>query len=937
MEAVVVPRDPPSATPLGGVGVTVPCPVFIGRTAELEVLRAALDDACAGRGGLVFVVGEAGIGKSRLVQEVVASGSERGARVLRGRAVPGAETAAFRPFAEALGPVLAERQRDRALAEWLPALGAVLPTIAVAGDAVEVTAPVRGEAVLRLLDAACRPSGGVLVLEDLHWADPETVEVVEHLADHLERAPVLCLATVRSDEQSVARDLVRRVAARRSAAVVELARLNAAQVAAMVHSCIGGSRPGAVERAVSLADGSPFLVEEMLLSPGLPASFAESVQARLGQLPDADRQVLLVAAAFGRHFDWRLLPAAAGVSEAEVVEALDRGVASQLLAVEGEGFRFRHALTAEAVFQSVIPPRRETLAGAAMAALDGVPGGLPPELRQVGAQVAERAGQRERAGRLHLEVGEEARSLGALHTAVGALERATQLLPEGDAQDLASERLVDVLVVAGRIDDALAIGGALAARLPGERAAAVHLRLAGAAATAGRWPVAADHLAAADPLIDDDVPLLLRAELAIREAELALGTNDVTRAEQRARAALAVARAEGLAEHECEALQLLGRCARRASLEAAERWFREAHAAAEAHGSAVWRLRALHEIGTIGLLDRSEVDTLLEAQRLAESLGAMATATVLDIEIAAGCAGLDDVDGLQRHATQAVSRGGDLGLDVLVAYGWMHLRTVALLHGDRDGAQAAADAARIAAPDDRDIEGLLVGCELFVALTADDLERALVLASRMTELLRGSQTAPPGHHRAAWPVLLALEGQPEAAAAIEEVEQAGVGVNRGGRGWLRLAEAIVAGRADPEVAAALAVAADADLVHMPMWRSVGRRIAAEAAARDGWRIPDGWLPAAESCLRGLGHLAAADACRRLRGGGSGTVPAQWTRLGITRREADVLALVVEGCSNREIAERLFLSVRTAEKHVESLLRKTGTKSRTQLARLAGTT
>jgi DNA-binding CsgD family transcriptional regulator len=923
--------------PLGGAGVTVPCPVLVGRAAQLAVLRRAFDDTRAGTGGVVFVVGEAGMGKSRLTQEVVAIAAEHEARVWRGRAVPGSEATAFRPFAEALAPVLSEVEDDEALQRWLPALGAIVPTRSFGATTVDVTAPVRGEAVLRVLALVRGASTGLLVLEDLHWADPETVAVVEHLSDNLARIPVLCVATVRSDEESAARDLVRRVARRRSAAVVEVARLNEAQAAAMAYSCAGGALPEAVDRAVSLADGVPFLVEEMLVSPGLPESFAEGVQGRLGLLSDRDRGVLLAASAFGRQFDWRLLATATGASEGEVVDALDRGVASQLLAVDGDGFRFRHALTAEAVFDSVTPPRRRALAASALAALDAAIPQLPPDLLEVAARLAERAGRRERAGRLHLALGEEALARGALRTAVAALERAAALLAAGDDCDTAQERLVEALVAAGRVDDALALGGSFVPRLAATAAAATHLRLAGAATTAARWDVARAHLAGAAALVGAGSTPRLRADLAVREAELALGGDDIGHAERRARDALDIARSEGLREQECEALQLLGRCARRTSLDAAERWFRQGLAAADAYELPVWRLRALHELGTIALLERSEVDALLDARHLAEALGAMATAAVLDIEIAAGYAGRDDIDGVRRHGEQAARLAGELGLDLVAAYGWMHVRSAALWRGDAEGADAAARAARAAAPGNRDIEGLLVGAELFVALPADDLERSLALATQMTELLRGSETAPPGHHRAAWPVLLALAKRPEAAAAIEEMEQAGVGLTGGGRGWLDLARAILAGRTDAESAAALAVRADTELVHMPMWRSLARRLAARAAADDGWHIPDGWVAEAESCLREFGHEAAADACRRLGGGTRPAVPPAWTGLGVTRREADVLALVIDGCSNREIADRLYLSVRTVEKHVESLLRKTATKSRTQLARVATTT
>ena len=119
----------------------------------------------------------------------------------------------------------------------------------------------------------------------------------------------------------------------------------------------------------------------------------------------------------------------------------------------------------------------------------------------------------------------------------------------------------------------------------------------------------------------------------------------------------------------------------------------------------------------------------------------------------------------------------------------------------------------------------------------------------------------------------------------------------------------------------------AALVHMPLWR-LARRLAAEAASKDGWPVPGGWLTEAEVTLRSLGFHRAAAACHRLRGAEPDDLPPAWVELGITRREADVLLLVVEGCANREIAERLYLSVRTVEKHVESLLRKTASKNRT---------
>jgi tetratricopeptide (TPR) repeat protein len=491
------------------VVLVVPCPVLVGRAAELNALVAGLDAARRGCGGLVFLTGEAGIGKSRLVHEISTIAGERRLLVMRGRAVPGSSTSAFRPLAEALAALDVDvALRTDELQPWVPALAGLVPTVRPTG--AELTAPVRGEAVIRLLRSLCASRGGLLVLEDLHWADPETVAIVEHLSDHLDRAPVLCVATARSEEQSPARDLARRLAAHRSAQVLELARLNDAQIAAMVDGCTGGTTGEAVDRVVELADGVPFLAEELLVSPGLPASFADGVAARLARLPEPVRRVLVTGAAFGRHFEWTLLSDATGLAEADVVDALDRGVGAQLLAVTGEGFRFRHAMTAEAVFRSVIPPRRRAIAAAALAALDRAHPEPPDALRDVAARLAERAGEPERAGRLFLAAGDEALAQGALHTAVAALERAWHLLESDPEQDRAAMRLVEALSLAGRVDDAHAVGGKVVDRLPPAAAAAVQLRLAGAAITAARWEAAGRQLAEARRRIEEEESAALR-------------------------------------------------------------------------------------------------------------------------------------------------------------------------------------------------------------------------------------------------------------------------------------------------------------------------------------------------------------------------------------------------------------------------------------------
>jgi DNA-binding CsgD family transcriptional regulator len=316
----------------------------------------------------------------------------------------------------------------------------------------------------------------------------------------------------------------------------------------------------------------------------------------------------------------------------------------------------------------------------------------------------------------------------------------------------------------------------------------------------------------------------------------------------------------------------------------------------------------------------------------------MATATMLDIELAAGYAGLHDLDAQARHAAAAVQRGEDLGLDLVVAFGWHFAASAALLAGDRQRAAAAAEACRAGAKGNRDVGGLLLGgYELVAALLDEDRDAARMLAAACANRLRGSNTAPPMHLRAAWPLLLAVDHEPEAMAAVTELEEAGLAVSRGGRGGLAMARALVAGWSDPAAAAVLAREADQLLTFLPWWQHVVRRLAGEAAARGGWSLPDGSLAESEAWFRAHGYQQLAAACGQLAGVTPEGVPVAWVGRGITRREADVLRLVVEGHANKEIAQRLYLSVRTVEKHVESLLRKTGTKTRTQLARVASTT
>ena len=217
------------------------CPVVVGRQAEQAALDAALTAALGRAGQLVFIVGEPGIGKSRLAREVAGRARREGAMVIAGRAVPAGQDTPYRPLTEALLQALrgSPPADDAELRPWWPALSAIVPGLG--GPRGEPSALVRGdaalgEAVLRLLRWLSRSAGLVIVLEDLHWADPDSLTVVEYLADNLADQPVLCVATSRDEPPTAALDLARRLHGRRAARLVTLTRLVEGQVAEMVRA-----------------------------------------------------------------------------------------------------------------------------------------------------------------------------------------------------------------------------------------------------------------------------------------------------------------------------------------------------------------------------------------------------------------------------------------------------------------------------------------------------------------------------------------------------------------------------------------------------------------------------------------------------------------------------------------------------------------------------
>ena len=322
----------------------------MGRDRELGLLAAAMEQLRAGRGGVVVLVGEAGVGKTRLTRGVCEQGRRDGVAVVAGRAVAGPNPVPFRPLTEALiGAFRSSRPTDLpALAGFGGQLGRLVPDWRTDTPGGADESPVLlGEAVVRLTRLIAGDEGCVLLLEDLHWADVETLAVVEYLADALRDEPVLCLCTARPEGAVV--ETLARLRRNDAVTVIALSSLPSEGVERIVAACLATDRvpPDVLECIQANSEGNPFLIEELLaglvasnaltfedgrwattglLTPAVPFDFGESMRQRMSSLDATARQVIRAAALLGRRFDWELVPGVAEVDGRAVVDGLRRAV-----------------------------------------------------------------------------------------------------------------------------------------------------------------------------------------------------------------------------------------------------------------------------------------------------------------------------------------------------------------------------------------------------------------------------------------------------------------------------------------------------------------------------------------------------------------------------------------------------------------------------------
>jgi len=964
------------------------CRVLVGRQSELGVLTAALDRLADQAGGVVVLTGEPGVGKSRLAREAASLASSRGFPVLTGRAVQASSPVPLRPIVEALMRVArtTEIPDTPEIAEYRPALASIVPEWSRAGEpGAEISPLILGEAVLRLLTLLDN-AGVLLVLEDLQWADPETLAIVEYLADNLEARRVLCVATLCDSEPSAALDVILRVHARRAATIVAVPRLTEPEVERMTAACLAqeAAPRAVVQRLLRDSDGLPFAVEEILaaavssgelvprqagwqlnedITTGVPTSIAESVRRRLAGLGQQVSDVIVSAAVLGRQFDWTLLPAVAGVTEAETFAALQRACGVQLIEPHGPSqvaFRFRHSLTRDAIVADLLPPDLARRSGRAAAAIESAHPGLPGAWCELAAELHEAAGQPVQAATLLLEAGRRALRRGTLTSATDSLRQARAVLARTPAAAPlllveVDDALTNVLMLAGDCDQLIGVAERLLAELEAtgaapERRACIRLKFARSLSEGDRVAAAERQVATARALADGSADPTLGGWADAVAARCAIDAGDPDRALDLARRSLASAEAAGLSgtapEAACEALEVIGRGERVRDLGAARSAFERGYQIASSHDLPVRRIRALHELGTIDMLEGRGSSRLSEARRLALDSGAISTAAVLDLQLANAWSLGSDTDRALTAARQCQQAAGRLKMRRVEAMALSVQACLFGVRGERERAEATAEQAERVADGDAEILTTAWGeARVTASIFVDDLAGALEASTRAICYARHEPLTAPSLAWGYWAVLKAICGD-DGHDALAQARAAGAEVAHWNRGCLAYAEAVLQGRAGcPDRAAELAEEGSAHFLGCaPWWNHVLRRLIAPAAFENHWGEPAAWLRAAIGDFEACGLDRLASACRGIlrragervprSGRGNSEVPSFLRQLGVTSREMDVFLLVGQGCSNTEIADRLFISPKTVETHVASLVAKMGRPGRRELVALA---
>jgi DNA-binding CsgD family transcriptional regulator/tetratricopeptide (TPR) repeat protein len=992
---------------LGSVQTQTLSPEFIGRGAELRKLSAVLAAADGCEPQAVLIGGEAGIGKTRLVEEFLAAARTTGAVVAVGGCVEiGADGLPFAPVSTALrhlyrklGAELtaAVAGQEAELARLLPELG---PGTAAHRGVHDEDGRVRlFELTARMLERLGAERTLVVVVEDLHWADRSTRELLSYLFRSLQRCRVVVAATYRSDDihrRHPLRPFLAETDRLRTVERVELARFTRDEVRRQLASILSGPPDEArVDEVFARSDGNPFFVEELACSyrGGCPTAISDSLRdlllVRVEALSEPAQRVAKFVAEGGNTVEYRLLEKITGLAEDDLLDALRTAVGANILlpSGSGDGYRFRHSLVREAVGDDLLPGERSRINRRYAEAIEADPTLVRADERA--ARLASywyAAHDPQKALPAVLRAAAEARDRHAYAEQYRMLERALELWDDASPEVLAALRAADHVEAYcpdtpadDRGPDApgpcpardpdtplvfldLLAEIAVAARLGGERERAFTitrraLRLlereggGDPLRAAWFWSLRSrlvedlgrgdgwEEVARSRELVRGLPPSAAHAEVLAHVAGWIMIHKSGTEGITTARHAVELARRSGSRDTELHARLTLGILqADNGDIEGGIAGIEEVRRivadqrmpglTARVHGNLASVLegagRSVEAVATArtGLsLIGTQVSDATRAWLLtneAESLIAMGR-----FEEAAQPAGeaLRAVDGPFLRAGVHLQLG-------LLAAGTGDLDAAEAHHG------AAAEALRHDTQPQHWIPLRMLG--LRIALGRHRPEQA-------REQLHGAlaEGFPPGTTRYAWPILaLGTRVDPDAVAAVLPDLARPTALTEAYARWI---EAALAG-GDPQLWAAAETAFAGQERPLQLAEIRSRRAEALLAAGGGPDVRESagrlFCLALEAATRS-GAVPLADAvaevaqrARLLPGpaAGPGEDPAASWHL--TAREKDVLHLVARGRTNRQIAEELFISPKTASVHVSNILAKLQVATRTEAAALA---
>lgn len=872
-------------------------PTLVGREEALQELIDLRLAAARGHGALVVVSGDAGIGKTRLLQSF--RKSLRGGRAALGVGL-------CREFGdEPYGPVR----------EALRALHAGASAFAPAASRHAQLAAL-AESVAR----ACARRNVVLMIEDVHWGDDGTLRFLHHLLPAMPSLRLLVVVTYRSDEACRAAQLepyLARLVRDRSTHTIALEPLPPPAMRRLVRLACGSRRSltsAQLDEIVERSDGNPFFAEELLKNAlggsasALPFTVRATVLERVAGLDDAARAVLSFASVLGRRFEAEFLAAVAGRPLDEVLRVLRRLRNLQLIdeiECQPAGYAFRHALTREAIYGELLSAEARALHGHILDVLERTGSS---EARDLGYH-AWAAHDASKATLYNERAGDEARALHAYATAVLAYQRALQFAEDAGgrgrlfvkaaqsaANDGKSARAVDFY--AGALD-------ALRETAPRDRMIEIYRDMSAQARVGG------DHGRAIAILQDAARALPAGAEREAATISLGLAHLHLDRGEFGAASAL-VAQSRALAgtvAHD-KALEYAALVAGdidawRSSSARIVAYCRDA--GAETHAQA--RFNHAFGCGILGFDEEaaSQFETLLpelHALRLA-SLEVLTCANLAFVHLRGGR--LDDARGLLERA-EAIPEPSTTGPIALAAAAL----AVGYALWDESLVERLCSAGVLEAAFESRINstlGRIAGPYARWLKARGDDEGA-------RDLLRRAMTSLPVAFGATETFLAAAElgdrrTQDSAFARIAQLEaMSEAPVYAATAAHLRALHAARDGTPDAERSA---------------------RAAAERYRRCGWPLHEA------ACAELAGdRKGAAARYRKLRA--AGTLRAVQPGAGdafaagvLSEREREIATLVASGTANRRIAEALTVNQRTIEKHLTSIYGKLGLRNRSELA------